>query len=84
MWALDHGVDQRIRNADESVAPSQLLRPAAPLRRTPGPLAATRARLLQQRATTHVSVNNSIYAFWLIVCLVSQGDWYSSIILKMF
>lgn len=53
--AFDHGVDQRVCDADESAAASQLLRPAASLCRSPRPLAEAGARLVQQRAPAPVS-----------------------------
>lgn len=53
--ASDHGVDQCVCDADESAAASRLLRPAASLGCTSGPLAASGARILQQRAAAHVS-----------------------------
>ncbi len=53
--ASDHGVDQCVCDADESAAASQLLRPAASLCCTSGPLAASGARILQQHAAAHVS-----------------------------
>ncbi len=52
--ASDHGVDQCVCDADESAAASRLLRPAASLGCTSGPLAASGARILQQRAAAHV------------------------------
>lgn len=55
MWASDHGVDQCICDADESAAATQLLRPASSLGRSPGPLAETGARLIQQRTSARVS-----------------------------
>lgn len=58
--APDHGVDQRLRDADESAAASQLLRPAAPLGRSPGPLAEAGARLVQQRSSAPVSGRRSL------------------------
>lgn len=48
-------MDQCLRDADESAAASQLLRPASSLRRSPRPLAETRARLVQQRSSAPVS-----------------------------
>lgn len=48
-------MDQRLRDADESAAASQLLRPASPLRRAPRPLAEAGARLVQQRSSAPVS-----------------------------
>ena len=55
MWASDHGVDQCVRDADESAAAPQLLRPAPPVGSSPGPLAETGARHVQQRTSACVS-----------------------------
>lgn len=45
--APDHGVDQRLRDADEPAAAPQLLRPAPSLGSSPRPLAETGARVVQ-------------------------------------
>ncbi|XP_018603549.1 transmembrane protein 39A isoform X1 [Scleropages formosus] len=48
--APHHGLDQRVRHAHEPAAAPPLLRPAAPLGRTPGQVAEAGAWLLQQCA----------------------------------
>lgn len=63
MWASDHGVDQCICDADESAAATQLLRPASSLGRSPGSLAETGARLVQQRTSAFVSGPLSAHIF---------------------
>lgn len=70
--ASDHGVDQRLRDADESAAATQLLRPAPPLSRSPGPLAETGARLVQQRTSAFVSVP-FVFALVNILCVCNCG-----------
>ena len=55
MWASNHGVDQRLCDADESAAASQILWPASSLIGSPRPLAKAGARLIQQRTSAFVS-----------------------------
>lgn len=75
--ASDYGVDQCVCDVDESAAATELLRPAPPLSRPPGPLAEAGARLVQQRTSAFVSVPLSLRSSNILlhkyVCVCNCG-----------
>lgn len=71
--ASHYGVDQRVCDADESAAAPELLRPAPPLSRSPGPLAEAGARLIQQCASASVSIPACLHSQNTLLCVFNCG-----------